>query len=388
MHIVQHHTERQLLTKYIINCSLLPSMRLHCSKRKAKILLHRVELRKQHFRVHSFHLRVSNVCLKVPDFDKSTCAIWSRPVVMADDFQSKWVNTQVVFAMPYDTPVPGFRNNVVNSLRLWSAKAENHFHLKFCEFSLHHIRIYPSIRQFSQRWRLHPSGDGSQLVGEHHSRTVSERQRENIFCSSFNIGANDSLQFFEGKELRLKQQYFLVAATLQDIIRRFKSSKYGSREKVRIDFETFPDKVSEWMKFYDFSYCMNIANDDRYLQNEFVFQVAIQLNDTHPSIGIPELIRLLVDVEGKISMDEFFSILLFIFFINIQLKFSSFHEIYPQLLQDWIGIQRGTFRSRRSPTRTIHCCPRRSSAGPFNWSSRCCRAISKSSTWSTTTFSR
>lgn len=51
------------------------------------------------------------------------------------------------------------------------------------------------------------------------------------------------LQFFEGKELRLKQEYFVVAATLQDIIRRFKSSKFGCRDPVRTCFETFPDKV-------------------------------------------------------------------------------------------------------------------------------------------------
>ena len=51
------------------------------------------------------------------------------------------------------------------------------------------------------------------------------------------------LQFFEGKELRLKQEYFVVAATLQDIIRRFKSSKFGCRDPVRTSFETFPDKV-------------------------------------------------------------------------------------------------------------------------------------------------
>jgi glucan phosphorylase len=48
--------------------------------------------------------------------------------------QKKWIDTQLVFAMPYDTPIPGFRNNVVNSLRLWSAKAENHFNLEFCMF--------------------------------------------------------------------------------------------------------------------------------------------------------------------------------------------------------------------------------------------------------------
>lgn len=52
-------------------------------------------------------------------------------------------------------------------------------------------------------------------------------------------------QFFEGKELRLKQEYFVVAATLQDIIRRFKSSKFGCRDAVRTSFDTFPDKVGD-----------------------------------------------------------------------------------------------------------------------------------------------
>ena len=51
------------------------------------------------------------------------------------------------------------------------------------------------------------------------------------------------LQFFEGKELRLKQEYFLVASTMQDIIRRFKSSRFGCRDAVRTSFDTFPDKV-------------------------------------------------------------------------------------------------------------------------------------------------
>uniref|UniRef100_A0ACB8G5W5 Uncharacterized protein n=1 Tax=Sphaerodactylus townsendi TaxID=933632 RepID=A0ACB8G5W5_9SAUR len=74
-------------------------------------------------------------------------------------------------------------------------------------------------------------------------------------------------QFFEGKELRLKQEYFVVAATLQDIIRRFKASKFGSTESVRTAFDSFPE------------------------------QVAIQLNDTHPAMAIPELMRVFVDIE-------------------------------------------------------------------------------------------
>lgn len=52
-------------------------------------------------------------------------------------------------------------------------------------------------------------------------------------------------QFFEGKELRLKQEYFVVSATLQDIIRRFKVSKFGSREIARTDFSKLPDKVKQ-----------------------------------------------------------------------------------------------------------------------------------------------
>lgn len=72
----------------------------------------------------------------------------------------------------------------------------------------------------------------------------------------------------EGKDLRLKQEYFMCAATLQDIIRRFKASKFGVREAVRHNLASLPEKV------------------------------AIQLNDTHPSLAIPELIRILIDQEG------------------------------------------------------------------------------------------
>ncbi|XP_057245371.1 glycogen phosphorylase, muscle form-like, partial [Malurus melanocephalus] len=79
--------------------------------------------------------------------------------------------------------------------------------------------------------------------------------------------------FFEGKELRLKQEYFVVAATLHDIVRRFKSAKFGCRDPVRTAFDAFPDKV------------------------------AIQLNDTHPSLAIPELMRILLD-EERLGWDE------------------------------------------------------------------------------------
>lgn len=93
--------------------------------------------------------------------------------------------------------------------------------------------------------------------------------------------------FFEGKELRLKQEYFMVAATLQDIIRRFKSAKFGTRAAIRNNFDSFPDKV-----------CVFCQSLEIYIFDNTVTQVAIQLNDTHPSLAIPELMRLLVDVEG------------------------------------------------------------------------------------------
>nr|QNR01022.1 glycogen phosphorylase [Sinonovacula constricta] len=149
------------------------------------------------------------------------------------DGKSKWVDTQVVFAMPYDSPIPGYGNNTVNTMRLWSAKAPNSFNLRFFN------------------------------SGEYINAVCDRNQAENI---SRVLYPNDN--FFEGKELRLRQEYFLVAATLQDIIRRFKSSRFGSRDPVRTSFDNFPDKV------------------------------AIQLNDTHPALAIPELMRVFVDVEG------------------------------------------------------------------------------------------
>uniref|UniRef100_A0A8C6PKY4 Alpha-1,4 glucan phosphorylase n=1 Tax=Nothobranchius furzeri TaxID=105023 RepID=A0A8C6PKY4_NOTFU len=174
----------------------------------------------------------------------------------------KWVDTQVVLALPYDTPVPGYRNNVVNTMRLWSAKAP-------CEFNLKDFNI-----------------------GGYIQAVLDRNLAENI---SRVLYPNDN--FFEGKELRLKQEYFVVSATLQDIIRRFKVSKFGSREVARTDFNTLPDKV------------------------------AIQLNDTHPAMAIPELMRVLVD-EEKLTWDNAWD-------ICVRTCAYTNHTVLPEALERW-----------------------------------------------------
>ncbi|CAJ0968490.1 unnamed protein product, partial [Ranitomeya imitator] len=104
-------------------------------------------------------------------------------------------------------------------------------------------------------------------------------------------------QFFEGKELRLKQEYFVVAASLQDIIRRFKASRFGSRESVRTGFDTFPEKV------------------------------AIQLNDTHPALGIPELMRIFLDIE-KLPWEKAWE-------ITKNTYAYTNHTVLPEALERW-----------------------------------------------------
>ncbi|XP_059618719.1 glycogen phosphorylase [Phlebotomus argentipes] len=183
-------------------------------------------------------------------------------VVDEPNGKKKWVDTQTVFAMPYDNPIPGYNNNVVNTLRLWSAKSPIDFNLKFFN-----------------------DGDYIQAV-------LDRNLAENI---SRVLYPNDN--FFEGKELRLKQEYFMVAATLQDIIRRYKSSKFGSRAAVRTNFDAFPEKV------------------------------AIQLNDTHPSLAIPELMRILVDVEG-LSWEKAWE-------ITVRTCAYTNHTVLPEALERW-----------------------------------------------------
>jgi starch phosphorylase len=172
----------------------------------------------------------------------------------------KWIDTQVVFAMPYDSPVPGYQNNIVNTMRLWSAKSPVEFNLKFFN-----------------------DGDYIQAV-------LDRNTAENITRVLY---PNDNL--FEGKELRLKQEYFMCSATLQDIIRRFKATKKGVQP--RTDFNNFPDKV------------------------------ALQLNDTHPALAIPELMRILMDIEG-LSWEAAWD-------ITVKTCAYTNHTVLPEALERW-----------------------------------------------------
>ena len=134
-----------------------------------------------------------------------------------------WVDTEDVMAMAYDTPIPGYATSTVNNMRLWSAKASRDFDLKY----------------FNE--------------GNYIKAVEDKNESENL---SKVLYPNDATTM--GRELRLKQQYFFVCASLQDILYRYSKFHQG--------FEELPDKV------------------------------AIQLNDTHPAIAIPELMRILVDI--------------------------------------------------------------------------------------------
>jgi len=169
-------------------------------------------------------------------------------------FGTKWIGGEEVMAMAYDYPVPGFENDTVNTLRLWAAKSAREFNLEFFN-----------------------SGDYMKAVED---RFSSENISKVLYPSD---------QYIAGKELRLKQQYFFVCATLKDIIRRYK--KFHRR--------------------YD----------------DFSSKVAIQLNDTHPSIAIAELMRIFVDEEG-IKWDDAWAITTKTFgYTN--------HTVLPEALETW-----------------------------------------------------
>jgi starch phosphorylase len=166
----------------------------------------------------------------------------------------RWVDTDSIMAMACDILVPGFRNEYVNNMRLWVAVSSREFNL--ADFN---------------------SGD---YMGSMHAKVVSENISKVLY-------PRDDVP--QNRELRLKQQYFFVSATFQDIMRRFK--------KRGIPLQDLPDTV------------------------------AVQLNDTHPAIGIPEFMRLLMDDEG-LGWEEAWDICYRTFaYTN--------HTVLPEALESW-----------------------------------------------------
>jgi starch phosphorylase len=165
-----------------------------------------------------------------------------------------WIEGDVIIAQAYDTPIPGFHNDTVNNLRLWSAKA-------YVDFDLARFNL----------------GEYTQAVED---KTFSENISKVLYPDDSSV---------MGKELRLKQQYFFVSASLKDILRRF---------------------------FYD--------HDDL---AELPDKVAIQLNDTHPAIAIPEMMRLMLDkhhLEWQQAWD-----------ITSRVFSYTNHTLMPEALETW-----------------------------------------------------
>lgn len=169
----------------------------------------------------------------------------SRPV---------WEHTKKLIGLPWDIPIIGWKSQTVNFLRLWESRASDEFNLQvFNEGS------YVSAME-------------EKAAGE----TISKI-----------LYPNDNTE--SGKELRLVQQYFFVACSLSDIMRRYKRDNEG--------WDSFPDKV------------------------------AIQLNDTHPAVAIPELMRLFMDVEG-LEWDTAWGL--------VKRTFSyTNHTLLPEALETW-----------------------------------------------------
>lgn len=167
----------------------------------------------------------------------------------------KWIPAEEVDGVAYDTPIVGYGGKTVNTLRLWSATSPDGF----------------SFEEFN-------SGDYTEAV----------RKKINAETLSQVLYPNDTL--YMGKELRLKQQYFFVSCSLQDIVRRFKRN--GD-----YDWASFPNEA------------------------------AIQLNDTHPSLAVPELMRLLIDQEN-LGWDEAWD-------ITVKTMGYTNHTLMPEALEKW-----------------------------------------------------
>ena len=168
--------------------------------------------------------------------------------------KTRWIDTQNVLAVPYDTPIAGYKNDVVNTLRLWSARSSEEFDFDYFK-----------------------NGDYDQAV---YKKILSENISKVLYPSD-NIN--------QGKELRLKQEYFFTAAAISDILRRFKAENSVLK----------------------------------YLPNK----VVIQLNDTHPTLAIVELMRLLIDeydMEWTTAWD-----------ITTKVFAYTNHTIMPEALECW-----------------------------------------------------
>lgn len=150
-------------------------------------------------------------------------------VIEGAEGKKEWVGGEDVVAVAYDVPIPGYKTKTTINLRLWSTKVASEV------FDL-----------------------GAFNAGDHPKAYEAMKRAEKI-CYILYPGDESH----EGKTLRLKQQYTLCSASLQDIIARFEK-----RSGEAVDWEKFPEKV------------------------------AVQMNDTHPTLCIPELIRVLVDVKG------------------------------------------------------------------------------------------
>ena len=171
----------------------------------------------------------------------------------------RWVNTDDILAVPYDVPIPGYQNGTVNTLRLWKSEATEEFNLQ--EFN----------------------------AGEYAEAVAEKNTAENITMVLYPNDANEN-----GKVLRLKQQYLLASASLQDVVANW-VGRHGE------DFSHFAEKN------------------------------CFQLNDTHPSISVAELMRLLMD-EHSLGWDEAWK-------ITTKVMAYTNHTLLPEALEKWsVGL--------------------------------------------------
>ncbi|XP_022149090.1 alpha-1,4 glucan phosphorylase L-2 isozyme, chloroplastic/amyloplastic-like isoform X1 [Momordica charantia] len=187
-------------------------------------------------------------------------------VISGADGSKQWVGGEDVTAVAYDVPIPGYKTKNTINLRLWSTKvAPEQFNLSYFNVG-DHASAYAAIKKAEKKILTLPCK----------------------ICYILYPG-DESL---EGKTLRLKQQYTLCSASLQDIVARFER-----RSGEPVDWQNFPEKV------------------------------AVQMNDTHPTLCIPELIRILMDVKG-LSWKEAWDI------TRRTVAYTN-HTVLPEALEKW-----------------------------------------------------